>query len=140
MNKFVFALLGLLVILFFTSGCTQTCYEQTEAYRPAIDDIIEAWDNTRVVANSTARRSLAEPVDDLQGILRRVEAMEDDGAVPECALAAHHDLESYMEATVNVFLAVMSDENDQAIAGKMSSAKTLQDIWTSAYARLDDRE
>jgi hypothetical protein len=76
-----------------------------------LTDQNQAFDDAYNIASSTSRIALAQPVAELQSILRETEIVP----VPACMEVAKTELTLSMDAAVKGFLAFMADESDSEI-------------------------
>lgn len=117
MKKISF-LIAALVLCAVIVGCGPSC--DVEGYRETVDPYLEDWDDTNAIASSTARINLSGPVGEMQDIKRDVEDLE----VDPCLEDAHADLVTYMERTIDAYIAFMSNEDDELIQMTMETAES----------------
>lgn len=89
---------------------TPTCAEVSADYVAQLDIILPEWDDATLLASNTPRVGLPGVVSDLQGIARRVEALEP----PECAQDTHAQLLLLTQGTVEGFMSFMAQDEDDA--------------------------
>lgn len=76
----------------------------------------QIYDDAYNIAASTARISLAQPVAELQKILRDTERIE----VPACMDTVKNELVLSIDAAVKGFLAFMQEESDSSVSNLMN--------------------
>ena len=103
-------------------------------YMEDLDEVLDEWDDAIDVAQSTSRISLAPQIDRLQKIRRRAEELE----LPAAALPAHGDLVDHMTATINGFLALLGQKDEEEVDSWFDRAKLHRTAWWTKVSRLYD--
>lgn len=135
--KKLIVLVALVVLLYGSTGCSQSCAEQTVEYRAAVDDLIERWDDANAVAGSTARVSLSGPIAQMQELRREADTLEE----PECAVAAQNRLVSYMDRTIDTYLVFMANsETDEQMQDRYTAVSNSLDNFGEEYRKLTAEE
>jgi hypothetical protein len=116
---FVLLILSLVVAACGGDKCTK------EKYLEIIEDTIEKWDDARSVAANTSRMSLGPQIQSLQEIYREAEDLN----IPKCAQDAHDNLLTYMEKTIDGFVAFLGQEEDSAVNRLFSLAEGYLEDW-----------
>ena len=130
--KRMFLLIVLVATLTAVSCAEPTCYEQTEEYRAAADDIADRFSDATDIAISTPRLGLAGPIAELQAIAREV----DDLVVPECASATQNALVQGVNGTIDAFLSFSSQDDDEIVNQKMKDAAYYMGLYEEQMEKL----
>lgn len=108
------------------------CNEQAAEYIPALEGYFDEWDDANTIANSTPRASLSAAIADLQAIKRNVDDLE----YPECANTVQLAIVGYMDASIDGYLAFMSQAEGEVVSKHMSDAADLLGNFTREFAKL----
>jgi hypothetical protein len=109
-------LIAALLLCTFVAGCGPSC--DVEGYLGVVTPYLEDWDDTNATASSTARTNLSGPIGEMQDIKRDVEDLE----VEPCLEDAHANLVTYMERTIDAYIAFMNNEDDELVQSTMETA------------------
>jgi hypothetical protein len=93
-------------------------------------EIKERWDDGYKLASSTSRIALSGPVSILQSIKRDLKHIE----VSRCLNDAKDHLDDHMEATINMFMAFMGQEEEQQYISGMLAQVYLMEYETKLNA------
>lgn len=83
-----------------------TCSEEAADFAVAASALLDEWDDTNELADSTARIALSGPVSDLQDIKQRASALD----APDCAAGVKDTLLGYMDIQTDVYLTFMAED------------------------------
>ena len=101
MNKLILTTCVFSILL---SGCKNP-FEANDKGIDQLNTIENRWEDTQILASSTARIALATPISELQEIRRDLKKSE----VSECLTPAKEALISYMDSRISNFLNFMSE-------------------------------
>ena len=101
MNKLILTTCVFSILL---SGCKNP-FEAKDKGIDQLNTIENRWEDTQILASSTARIALATPISELQEIRRDLKKSE----VSECLTPAKEALISYMDSRISNFLNFMSE-------------------------------
>ena len=110
----------------------QSCVELTKEYRDQVMQLADKWDSANALANNSPRMQLVTPISSLQNIRNEYNKL----TVPECAQKAHDTMLNYMDATIDGFMAFLSDEDDDVVNGHFSRAGQYFDAWNIEFMKL----
>lgn len=87
------------------------CFVEIRSYLDKMRPIMQEWDDTVNVANTTPRIVLSQPLLQLQAVRRKAQEIEPQLCVQE----AHRELLSYMDNTIKMFVAFAADSNSPLV-------------------------
>lgn len=108
--------------------------EEVEEFLDAVHDVSRRFDDALTVAESTPRINLPSQVSELQAIRRDTEDVE----YPECANEAHRWLVSYMNDTINAFLAFQSEAPEYEVMAAKYTADAAFDRYQEALQLITE--
>jgi hypothetical protein len=103
-----------------TTTAANACVEAAVGYRDEMKPITLEWADAIKLAGQTSRAQLANQVAALQAIKRKADAV----TVPACAEVAHGHLVASMNASIDGFLAFMSQKDDLIVNANFDTAKS----------------
>jgi len=115
-----------------TPGCDP---KTVTALLEEIDAIIEEWDDTNSLANSTGRIALSPVIQKMQDIKRKASELETDGTCVE-AVACQEAIVDYMELQIDGYLLFMAQKEDAEVTAKFNEASGAMDESIEAYRAL----
>ena len=119
-----------------TTTAAAACRDVATAYNDAIQPVAQRWDDATKLASSTGRGNLPNQIGVLQQIKRDADAVE----VPPCVTFAHSRLINSMDATINGFLAFMSQKEESAVNAFFTTARTEMSMWGRELAKATTGE
>lgn len=131
----------LLLILFLTA-CdapllssptpTPTCIVAAAPFFADLQSTAREWDDANKLAGTTPRAALAQQIQGLQTIRRKVQDMQ----APECAVTAKNNLAASMDATIEAYLAFLGQKPDAEVTAKFQQANTLMEAFQRDIAAM----
>lgn len=103
--------------------------DEVEAYLLELDLLLEEWDDTVEIAETTSRMSLAPVVQSLQDVKREARRLER----PECADYLQDLVVVGMESDISAFVAFLGQESDTVVARRMQGA---EEVWATVDNEL----
>lgn len=94
------------------------CSEQSKNFISTSEALLNKWNDTKEIADRTARIGLGSVVSKLQEIEQEAEGIE----VPQCSLKVKDALIVYMNAQIDAYLSFLSMESDAAVQAKINFA------------------
>ena len=114
-------------------GCGQrSCVEQEPAFTKTLQGLLQEWQDASTLAGTTPRVSLAPQVATLQGIRRKVQALEP----PACGKDARDSLVIAMDAGIDAYTAFLGQSSDADIKSKFETAGLTMNAASQAIAKL----
>lgn len=97
--------------------------DDVETYLEELEFMMEEWDDTVTIAESTSRMSLAPIIQDMQNIKRDARRLDR----PECAVYLQDLVTLAMESEITALLAFLTQESDTVVSRKMNAALTIRE-------------
>ena len=132
--KLKIVILVMIISALLISSCSraQSCTELTIEYRDQVMQSADKWDSANALANSSPRMQLVTPISSLQNIRNEYNNL----IVPECAQKAHADMLDYMDATIDGYMAFLSEEDDDIVKGHLTRADQYFAAWKIEFDKL----
>lgn len=112
------------------------CSVQAQEFLAQAQALLEEWDDTNQVASKTGRIALNQPVSQLQGIHRQLDAKD----APECASAIKLVMSAYMDATIDAYLAFMGQASNVDMTFETGKAAALQILLDEVMIKVVSNE
>lgn len=127
--KYIIFIFAVLLI----AGCSaQPCNVQSTQYIADVDAIILRWVGAELLAQSSPRMSLAPAISALQEIRRETDSLN----APACAENVKTLFITYMDASIESYLAFLANESDARVSAKFSTAKGAMFEHAAAFTAL----
>jgi len=103
--------------------------EEVDVYIKEYGYIMEEWDDTYKIAQSTSRINLGSVIGDLQSIRREVSRLY----APECAYYISDITGVAMESSIDTLLSFLDQDSDSVVQGKLAGATTTWELVNSEF-------
>lgn len=111
---------------------TPICIQVAQPFFAQLQSLAREWDDANKLAGQTPRAALAQQIQNLQAIRRKVQDLQP----PPCAVTAHQDLAGSMDAAVDAYLAFLGQKPDTEVQAAFQKASTLMDAFTKDIAAM----
>jgi hypothetical protein len=103
--------------------------EEVDVYIKEYGYIMEEWDDTYKIAQSTSRMSLSSVIGDLQSIKREISRLD----APECAHYISDITGVAMESSIDALLSFLGQDSDSVVQRKLAGATTTWELVNSEF-------
>jgi len=103
--------------------------EEVDVYIKEYGYIMEEWDDTYKIAQSTSRMSLSSVIGDLQSIKREISRLD----APECAHYISDITSVAMESSIDALLSFLGQDSDSVVQRKLAGATTTWELVNSEF-------
>jgi hypothetical protein len=132
MKSMILVIISLVLLVASCSKPQASCAELTQEYRDQVMQLADKWDSANALANNSPRMQLVTPISSLQNIRNEYNNL----TVPECAQKTHASMLNYMDATIDGFMAFLSDEDDNIVNSHFTRADQYFSSWNVEFAKL----